>query len=54
MDEYIKREDALREICRGCDYEDSCGTPCGFAVGVAEMPAADVVEVKARTLAREL
>lgn len=45
MAEYIKREDALREICKGCDYVNSCDTPCSFAVGVAEFPAADVVEV---------
>lgn len=42
MAEYIKREAALRAMCNGCDYEGSCDTPCGFAVGIAEMPAADV------------
>ena len=46
MAEYIKREDALREICFGCEYEETCDAPCYFAVGVAELPAADVVEVK--------
>ena len=45
MAEYIERSDALRAICDGCDYEASCDSPCQFAVGVAEMPAADVKPV---------
>lgn len=46
MAEYIKREDAIREICKGCEGDATCTMPCRFAVGVAELPAADVVEVK--------
>ena len=45
-DKYIKFEDAIREICKGCEGDATCTMPCRFAVGVAELPAADVVEVK--------
>lgn len=45
-DEYIKRSDAIDAICRGCEEYDRCEMPCSYAVGVAELPAADVAPVK--------
>lgn len=51
MAEYIEREAAIMELCRGCSLRgisDSffCGEPCPKYERIASVPAADVVSVR--------
>lgn len=51
MAEYIEREAALMELCRGCSLHgisDSffCGEPCSKYERIASVPSADVAHVR--------
>ena len=53
MSDYIKREDAIEEICKGCNEqysEEPCEpSDCGIMQRIADIPSADVREnVKGR------
>ena len=42
MADYIKREDALNELCKYCVRNGSCAVKCAEFENVQSIPAADV------------
>lgn len=45
MDEYIKREAAIKATCTGCCEDGNCSGICVDIARLIKIPAADVVEV---------